>query len=562
MESGATVIVVILTLLVAAALIAGFRAKRKEAERQQANSSRRAAGRASTKLASHRQRGAEDADQRSAAEAPINDVAANSVRQRQLVPQRAVGKTDLMHLAAIGDENQVHELLDRGADIHAVDDDGDCVLRYVSGSQNAGLFELLLSRGADANARSTSASGAPGFKILHALAEAGWSAGIAALGRHGVTVDAEGVGGVTAMMLAAGAGRNDALMALRELGANVNAVDDDGDPVLYYAASRGHGETTRLLISLGADANRPQYGTTSTPLMAAAALAVSGTRRPQGTSATDFEQVVFELLRGGADPKPMYDAGYALLRRVNGRTECPPVEHVRQAVKVHDGWGVDYLTPEGRMTVWGGVGGAALHDSEAVRTRLMAEYASLDAARVEQQVFVSRSLVSELGARAGNYGLHYVETAAEVQLLLREGAPINGSALIEYGDPIQHWETPLLTALVDERRVVARELIRSGADVDAPNAAIFLSGGGFGHSALHMMIERRDYDGVQLLISAGADVNRQTTLGSTPLYFAASADDPELVNVLLNAGAWPQIPDLEGTLPAETAGPSTRHLFG
>ncbi|GAA4714630.1 Ankyrin repeat [Promicromonospora umidemergens] len=561
MESGATVIVVILTLLVAAALIAGFRAKRKEAERQQANSSRRrTVGEASTKLSSQRQGGAEDADQRSAAEAPINDVAANSVRQRQLVPQRAAGKTDLMHLAAIGDEVKVRGLLDRGADIHAVDDDGDCVLRYVSGSQNAGLFELLLSRGADANARSTSASGMPGFTILHALAEAGWSGGIATLGQYGVTVDSGGVGGVTAMMLAAGAGQNGALMALRELGANVNAVDNDGDPVLYYAASRGHGKTTRLLISLGADANRPQHGTSPTPLMAAATLAVPGTRRPQGTSATDFEKVIVELLRGGADPKPMYDAGYALLRRVNGRIELPPVERVRQAVNVHDGWGVVYLTPYGRATVWSGVGDS--HDPEAVRTRLMVEYASLDAARVEQQAFVSRSLVSELGAREGSYGLHYVETAAEVQLLLRQGAPINGSALIEYGDPIQHWETPLLTALVDERRVVARELIRSGADVDAPNAAIFLGGGGFGHSALHMMIERRDHDGVQLLISAGADVNRQTTLGSTPLYFAASVDDPDLVRVLLNAGARPQIRDLEGKFPAETAGPRTRHLLG
>ena len=138
----------------------------------------------------------------------------------------------------------------------------------------------------------------------------------------------------------------------------------------------------------------------------------------------------------------------------------------------------------------------------------------------------------------------------------------NGKAALWGWKDSRDWETPLLTALVDERRVVARELIRSGADVDAPNAAIFLSGGGFGHSALHMMIERRDRDGIRMLISAGADVNRQTTLGSTPLYFAASVDDPELVSVLLKAGARPQIRDLEGKLPAEMAGPRTRHLFG
>lgn len=201
-------------------------------------------------------------------------------------------------------------------------------------------------------------------------------------------------------------------------------------------------------------------------------------------------------------------------------------------------------------------------DPEVVRTRLKADYASLDEARAEQHAFESRSLIGELHARTGNCGLHHVETAADIQVLLRVGAPINGAALIDYDDAMQHWETPLLTALVDERWSAARELIRLGADVEAPNAVIAWTGGGFGHSALHTMVSRMNHDGVQILISAGADVNRQTTLGSTPLYFAASVDDPQLVSLLLGAGARPQIRDLEGEIPVGIAGPRTRHLFG
>lgn len=204
----------------------------------------------------------------------------------------------------------------------------------------------------------------------------------------------------------------------------------------------------------------------------------------------------------------------------------------------------------------------ATENPDAARARLMREYASLDAAREAQRLYDSRSLIGEALAQMGQHGLHAAETVAEVQSLLRDGAPIDGAARIDYGDTIQHWETPLLTALVDERWQVARELLRSGADVDAPNAAIFPNGGGFGHTALHMMLQRSDHYGVQELIAAGANVNRQTTLGSTPLYFAASVDDQELVRILLDAGANPQIRDLDGKSPTDAAGPRTRHLLG
>lgn len=470
------------------------------------------------------------------------------------------GKTPLMHWAAIGDENKVQTLLDRGADVRAVDSDGDGVLRYAMAKRNIRLFELLLNRGADPNARSTSAAGVPGFTILHALAESGWSEGIKALGWHGANAESKGVGEITPMMLAAGGGRDDAVTALRSLGASVNARDNEGDSVLYYAVSKGHWSTTKLLLALGANPNPPEGVPGRTPIMIAAALAGPASQRPPGSSVADFEKVVVELLRAGADPSPMYDAGYALQRVVDGGIEIAPVDRVRQLVTAHNNWSVIYLTPEGRSKLNSHSAPRGQEGPDSARARITRDYASLDTAREQQQAYASRSLIGEFVSQMGQYGLHGAETAAEVQFCLRDGAPINGAALINYGDDVQHWETPLLTALVDERLEVAHALIKAGASVDAPNAAIFPSGG-FGHTALHALIQRKDRRGVQALIAAGADVNRQTTLGSTPLYFAASIDDPDLVRILLNAGAQPHIPDLTGTLPIDAAGPMTRHLL-
>lgn len=477
-------------------------------------------------------------------------------------PSTGPGKTALMHWAAVEDEDRVEELLDEGADINAVDEDGDCVLRYAMGTRNPRIFELLLSRGADANARSTSAAGLPGFTILHATAELGWSYGISALARHGARVEARGAGGVTAMMLAAGGGWDDVVIALHSAGADVNATDDDGDSVLYYATSRGRGATTKQLLKLGASVNPSQVAPDRNPLLVAATLASPAAgHRPAETSAADFTRVAVELLRAGADASTMYDAGYALQRHTSRGVEIAPADGVSRAVAAHDDWSIVYLAPGGRARLsWVNRAEEPEPSLAAVRARLQEEYSSFDTARREQRAFESRSLIGEFYAITGQYGLHYARTGADVLLLLRDGAPIDGVALIDYEDGAQHFETPLLTALVDERREVAHALMRAGADVDAPNG-VFFEHGGFGHSALHMMVQRRDYEGTRTLIAAGADVNRQTTLGSTPLYFAASIDDPFLVRNLLDAGARAMIRDLEGGLPADVAGPRTRDLL-
>lgn len=208
-------------------------------------------------------------------------------------------------------------------------------------------------------------------------------------------------------------------------------------------------------------------------------------------------------------------------------------------------------------------------DFASQQAAVMRHYTSLDAAVAAQRQFASRSLISEGWAAMGEqWGLHAVNSRHEVAQLLQQGAPIDGVARIEYGDGRQHMETPLLTALIDGRLEAVAALLDHGANVDAPNAVMSPPGGGFGHMALHMMAQRGDDAAVARLISARADVNARTTLGTSALHLAAGGDYARIVVLLLRAGADPRVREFNsdfpgglGDRPVDQAGRATRQLL-
>jgi ankyrin repeat protein len=57
----------------------------------------------------------------------------------------------------------------------------------------------------------------------------------------------------------------------------------------------------------------------------------------------------------------------------------------------------------------------------------------------------------------------------------------------------------------------------------------------------------------RMLIDAGADVDVQNEVGSTPLHWAAGRGDIEIARMLLDAGARKDIPDENGHLPYDFA---------
>lgn len=200
-------------------------------------------------------------------------------------------------------------------------------------------------------------------------------------------------------------------------------------------------------------------------------------------------------------------------------------------------------------------------DDDRVRGTVAVQYADIDVAKRAQQLFDEETPGRLLGTVHRAFGLHAARSRDDVTSLLRAGAPINGVRLIDYGDGRQHWETPLLSALVDRRSRTARALLEGGADVDSPNAVFSASGDGFAHTALHMVAGRGDWRAVTMLLKAGANVDRQTTLGSTPLHVAATDDRIRVVRLLCRSNADTTIRDFNGDLASDLAGPKTRPLI-
>jgi len=142
-------------------------------------------------------------------------------------------------------------------------------------------------------------------------------------------------------------------------------------------------------------------------------------------------------------------------------------------------------------------------------------------------------------------GLHGAKSRHDVELLHGQGAPVDGVRVINYADSMTHGETPLLTALYDGRRDAAVTLLERGANPDATNFTQMDQWQGFYFTALHMIARKADVDGTALLIDSGADVNRRTTLGTTPLHLAAEKNQLDVVKFLLDAGADPHLREFD-----------------
>jgi hypothetical protein len=124
-------------------------------------------------------------------------------------------KTPLHDVAYRGDLDIVHQLIDYGVDINAVDVEG-CTPLYIASRypRNIDAIRLLLEHGADVNARTDK-----GPTALHRASDLGRLEVVRMLLEHGANVEAEDVGGRTAYQLALARGHHIIPKVLSEYGA-------------------------------------------------------------------------------------------------------------------------------------------------------------------------------------------------------------------------------------------------------------------------------------------------------------------------------------------------------
>ncbi|MFO7278303.1 MAG: ankyrin repeat domain-containing protein [Pseudomonadota bacterium] len=348
--------------------------------------------------------------------------------------------------------------------------------------------------------------------------------------------------------------REKALEMIRS-GADVNVRDVDDTTALHWAAHRDDAELVEALIRAGAEVNvQNRYG--STPMGEAAAI---------GSTA-----VLKLLLDAGADVESPNAEGQTALMAVarTGNVEAAKLLIRRGAnVNARERWGGQ------TALMW-----AAAQGHPAMIRLLIKHGADVNAratVRDWQRRVTAEGRPKDMN-RGGFTPLLYaaregcVECARE---LLRGGADIN------LPDP--DGVTPLILALLNIRWDFAKLLIESGADVNQWDfygqtplyVAVDMNTLPFGQRVeLPPLDETSGLEVIRMLLERGANPNAQLKLrppyrnvpydrytepllniGATPLIRAAKAGDIPVVKLLLEHGALPDLPNLNGDTPLMAA---------
>ncbi|OBT66603.1 hypothetical protein VE03_03969 [Pseudogymnoascus sp. 23342-1-I1] len=160
-------------------------------------------------------------------------------------------KVDLFTAIPIDNLARVEELLDHGVDIESRDDvnGGDTPLIKAVKYDKVDIAELLLMRGADANAKTTHSKETA---LICACASGRYKIILLILELGNPDLDARDRNGRTALMRASAQGYRNDVIAVVRAGADLEAVDRYGRTALMEAARFGHEQTVSILLELGA----------------------------------------------------------------------------------------------------------------------------------------------------------------------------------------------------------------------------------------------------------------------------------------------------------------------
>jgi ankyrin repeat protein len=327
-----------------------------------------------------------------------------------------------------------------------------------------------------------------------------------------------------------------AVAALLKQRVDVNATQGDGATALHWAVHRDDLATVNVLLKAGARANVAN-DTGVTPLYLAC------TNRNS--------TMVERLLTAGADPNATLVNGETMLMNCARTGNAASVK----ALLVR---GADVNAKEPLHSQTALMWAAAQKHPEVVKVLIEAR-ADVNA----RALTYSQIVTSETTQRAGREELNYtVLKGGSTPLLFaaRSGDAESARLLVEAGanpsDELPDGMSALVEAAFSGHGNVGLVLLEKGANPNADR---------IGFTALHAAILRSDLTLVKALVAKGAQVNAQLTkgtpirrnnddwnlpitlAGATPYVLAAKLLQPEIMAVLVDAGADTKIAMKDGT---------------
>ena len=453
----------------------------------------------------------------------------------------ASAQDSLADLIQSGEREQAMELIRVGADVNQRQPDGSTPLLWAVYNVDVDLVEALLTREADPNLMNDF-----GASPLGEAVKLGNVALVDMLLHAGADPEAANADGQTALMLATRTGVVEVAELLLTFGADPNVAEQwRGQTPLMWAAASNHPAMVKLLLEHGADvsvrAGAFDWGSQITSEPRAQYRPTGGLTALLYAARTGCYGCVDAILDAGADiDKPTPDAVTPLMIAIDNMRYDTARLLLDRGANPHlwDWWG---------------------------RTAL---YIAIDMNSYQGMSQLSRS-AQDGGESSSATPLEIARRLLEMGVnpdpqlnFHRPGRGGNSGRFVD--DHLTTGATPLLRAANSHDVDAIKLLLEFGADVELPNVmgvTPFMAAAGFGNRRGELRgtyeagREERVIPALEVLLAAGADINRRVTdtsshtariarmstmtdrAGQTPIFAAVKQNWISVVNWLVEHGA-------------------------
>jgi ankyrin repeat protein len=422
-----------------------------------------------------------------------------------LVLLGAPADTRVADAAMMRDVDAVHALIRQAVDVNSAQGDGMTALHWAAYNGDSELAQTLLYAGA--NTRATTRLG--GYTPLYMASKSGHADIVDVLLKAGADPDTEATGGITPLMMAASAGDATSVRLLTEAGADVNATETErGQTALAFAAAFDRPEAIRALADAGADINKASKQIEPPPPRNRPGQNFTfGQGRGRGGQAG-------QAGRGGRGRGQAAQAQEEAAKKPDEEEKSDEAKKdEKPELSTEKG-----RNPKGKLTplMYASRDGAY----EAVRA-LVDLGADLDSVNGDNSTALLLSTIN------GNLDIaeYLVESGADVTIASDDGAtPLYGALRIQW---TLRTNRPQPTTFYEKTQYLdlMKLMLEKGAD---PNARL-----------------RKNL----WYIGYNFALERNNSSGTTPFWKAAAVGDVDGMRLLVEHGADPTIPSIEGITP-------------